>query len=311
MSIPHPSGPEPRELRPQAPSGVPGLAKRPYQPGVRFSIVGFGGVLLMGNTPEQCARMTAQAFVRGVDYFDVAPFYGNGEAEEKMGPALKPYRDRVFLACKTMDRTAEGARAELERSLRRLETDRFDLYQFHSVKSVDEVERILAPGGAGETFLKARDEGKVRFLGFSAHSAEAAIALMGRFPLDSILFPVNYITWSQGGFGPQMLARARDLGIARLALKSLALGPWPPGTDRSATRYPKCWYQPLEEPERIREAVRFTLSEDVTAMIPPGDERLFWLALEQAERFVPLTDDERRSLMESSEGATPLFRAAH
>ncbi len=286
------------------------LQRRVYKDGVEVSCVGFGGVLLIGNEQPVCDAMVANAVARGVTYFDVAPFYGNGEAETKMGPALEPFRDRVFLACKTMDRTAAGAQLELDRSLERLRTDRFDLYQFHSVKSVEEVEQILAPGGAGETALRARDAGKVRFLGFSAHSAEAALALMGRFPLDSILFPVNYVTWEQGKFGPQMLARARELGLARLALKSMALGPWPEGTDRKTTKYPKCWYQPFDEPSQVRDAVRFTLSEDVTAMIPPGDERLFEMALDAAEAFVPLSAEERAALLGSTAGMAPLFRIA-
>lgn len=280
------------------------LPRRDYKDGIQLSVIGFGGVLLMRETAERCAAAVAAAFGRGVNYFDVAPFYGN--AEEMMGPALEPYRDRVFLACKTMDRTAEGARFELERSLARLRTSHFDLYQFHSVKTIAEVDQILAPGGAGETFLRARDEGKVKYLGFSAHDEAAALKLLAHFPLDSILFPVNYISWAQG-FGPEMMALAKEKHIARLALKALALGPWPEGTDRKTTPYPKCWYRPIDDPDHARAALRFTLSEDVTATVPPGDQRLFDRTLDLAESFTPLTDAERAALLGSVGGQTPLF----
>ena len=280
------------------------LPRRDYKDGIQLSVIGFGGVLLMRETAEHCAAAVAGAFARGVNYFDVAPFYGN--AEEMMGPALEPYRDRVFLACKTMDRTAEGARFELERSLSRLRTSHFDLYQFHSVKTIEEVDQILGPGGAGETFLRARDEGKVKYLGFSAHDEAAALKLLAHFPLDSILFPVNYISWAQG-FGPEMMALAKEKRIARLALKAIALGPWPEGTDRKTTPYPKCWYRPIDDPEHARAALRFTLSEDVTATVPPGDQRLFDMTLGIAESFTVLSDAERAALLGSVAGQTPLF----
>jgi len=285
------------------------LARRPYKSGIELSVVGFGGVLLCGTAQAECNGMAAAAVERGINYFDVAPFYGNGEAEDKMGPALQPFRPDVFLACKTMDRTAAGSRAELERSLQRLRTDHFDLYQFHSVKTVEEVEQILGPGGAGETLVQAREQGEVRFLGFSAHSAAAALALMGRFPLDSVLFPVNYICYAQGNFGPQILARAKELGMARLALKALAKGPWPPGTERTTTKYTKCWYEPFDDEIGVRQSVQFTLSEDITALVPPGDARLFEMALSAAESFIPMMVEERTALLASTAGMPPLFRA--
>jgi predicted aldo/keto reductase-like oxidoreductase len=285
------------------------IIRRPFKPGIDLSIVGFGGVLLCRTEQDECNRMVVAAVERGINYFDVAPFYGNGEAEEKMGPALESFRKDVFLACKSMDRTAPGSRMELERSLRRLRTDHFDLYQFHSVKTVEEVEQMLGPGGAGETLLKAREEGKVRFLGFSAHSAAAALALMGRFPLDSVLFPVNYVCYAQGNFGPQILARAKALGMARLALKAMAKGPWPESLDRTARKYDKCWYEPHDGATLVRQSVRFTLSEDITAMVPPGDARLFEMALTAAETFTPMSAEEREAMLGSTVGMPPLFRA--
>jgi aryl-alcohol dehydrogenase-like predicted oxidoreductase len=282
------------------------LPRRPYKDGIRLSIIGYGGIVVVGQEQADANRSVAQAVDNGVNYFDVAPSYGKGEAEEKLGPALKPFRKNVFLACKTQRRDAEGAREELERSLKRLHTDHFDLYQFHAVSSMDDVEKILAPRGAAETFLKAKKEGKVRYLGFSAHNAQAAIALMDRFAVDSILYPVNYILYAQGNFGPQILEHAKKKGVIRLALKAMAKTRWAKGEDRS---YRKTWYRPLDEPSAVEKAIRFTLSEDITSAIPPGEEKLFRMAIEAAMRFKPLTAPERKELLAGSAGVEPIFRA--
>ncbi|MCL5998565.1 MAG: aldo/keto reductase [Chloroflexi bacterium] len=283
------------------------LPRRLYKNGVELSIVGLGGIVLVAMEQADANRVVAEVFERGVNYYDVAPSYWDGEAEIKLGIALQPYRDRVFLACKTEKRDAASAQAALDESLRRAHTDHFDLYQFHGVITMGEVEQILAPGGAADVFLRAREQGKVRFLGASCHSVEAAFALMDRFPLDSILFPINYVCYGQGDFGPQVVQRAKEKGVARLALKAMAHRPW--GKDEAHT-FPKAWYKPLDDAERARQALRFTLSEDVTAAIPPGDEKSFRFALDIAAAFQPLTPVERTELLSSSAGVEPIFRVA-
>jgi aryl-alcohol dehydrogenase-like predicted oxidoreductase len=285
------------------------LPRRAYRDGVDLSIIGFGGIVVMGYEQKEADRIVAAAWDRGVNYFDVAPSYGDGEAEIKLGPALEPYRKKAFLACKTTRRDAAGARQELEQSLRRLRTDHFDLYQFHAVSSMEDVEKILAPGGAAETFLKARQEGKVRYLGFSAHHAGAAVALIERFPVDSILFPVNFVCWHEGHFGPQMLAKAKEKNIARLALKGLAHTTWPKDLPAERRKYGKCWYEPLDEPEKARLALSWTLSQEITAAIPPGEKSLFDLALSIAASFRPLSSGQMEQVAALAKGKDPIFRA--
>src|SRR5262245_54713974 len=241
----------------------PGLERRPLgRTGEKLSILGFGGIVVMDATAEEAAARVKAAIDAGVNYFDVAPSYGN--AEEMLGPALEPYRKRVFLACKTQERGKDGALAELDRSLRRMRTDHFDLYQHHAVTKKEDVERILGAGGAMAAFEEARKAGKVRFLGFSAHSVEAALLLLDAFDFDTILFPVNYATWHAGSFGPQVLARAQEKKMGILALKALAKRPWPEGAEK---RHPKCWYEPFDGPEEAEPALRFTLSHPVTAAL--------------------------------------------
>ena len=216
------------------------LARRPYgATGVELSILGLGGVVVSGVEQDHAKRLVAEAVERGVNYFDVAPTYGN--AEEILGPALAPYRRDVFLACKTTERTRAGAQAELERSLARLRTKHLDLYQLHALTDVaEDVDVAFGKGGALETFIAARKAGQVRFLGFSAHSVAAALAALARFDFDSILFPVNFATYFAGNFGPQIMEKACAQGVARLALKALARQKWPEA-DAERPLHPKCW----------------------------------------------------------------------
>ncbi len=268
-----------------------------------ISILGLGGVALTDSTQEEATAAVREAISHGVNYFDVAPSYGN--AEELLGPALKPYRDRVFLACKTQSRDRQGAQEELDRSLARLQTDRIDLYQFHAFTSVRDVDQALGRRGALEAFLRAKNEGKIRFIGFSAHSDEAALWAMERFDFDTILFPVNFVSFLKAGFGPDVILRAQRRGMGILAIKALARQPWP---DQSLRKHwPKAWYQPVTAPEEADLALRFTLSQPVTAAIPPGDIRLFRRALETAHGFAPLQDGEMRRLRQLSAGLMPLF----
>ena len=272
--------------------------------GEMLSMIGFGGIIVKDATPEEASQLVTLAINSGINYFDVAPSYG--DAEIKLGPALEPYRKGVFLACKTTKRSRNESRAELEQSLKNLRTDHFDLYQFHAVTTLEDVDTILGPGGAMETYLEARKEGKIRFIGFSAHSVEAAMAMMARFDFDTILFPVNYATWHAGNFGPQVLARAQEKKMGILALKAMAKGPWPQGADRS--KYPKCWYEPFVEQEDVRMGLRFTLSHPVTAALTPGVAELFRIALHVSDSLKPLDKSEAELIKVRGLNGVPLFK---
>jgi len=296
------------------PPDLSGIVREPAEKGIEkrslgrtgemLSMIGFGGIVVKDAAPQDAASLVGMAIDAGINYFDVAPSYG--DAEIKLGPALEPYRKGVFLACKTTKRTKSEARAELEKSLKNLRTDHFDLYQHHAVTSVEDVKTLLGPGGAMETFVEAKKEGKIRFIGFSAHSVEAALALMDGFSFDTILFPVNFNTWYAGDFGPQVLEKASEKKMGILALKSMAKGPWPQGADRS--KYPKCWYEPLTTPDDILMGLRFTLSHPVTAAVPPGDAELFKIALSVSSKIKPLSRETIQEIREKGSAGVPLFR---
>lgn len=267
------------------------------------TVIGFGGVVVMKEDQADADRMVAEAFDAGIRYFDVAPQYQ--DAQQRLGPALAPYRDQVMLACKTLERTADGARAELEDSLTKLRTDHFDLYQMHSLTKVDETRQALGPGGAIEAFLEAREAGKTRYLGFSAHSEEAALLAIESGHFDSILFPLNYVVMQESNFGPAVLDAANDRGMGILALKAIARTSVAEWKDRP---YDKCWYAPEDRSEVAHLMFRYTLNlPGVAAMVPPGDPGMFRMTLGFADQLNPLTDAELAQLRDAVADTQPLF----
>ena len=294
-------------LQPMAAGATSAFPKRALgKTGEHLSIIGFGGIVVTDTEQSFANNIVAEAFDRGINYFDVAPTYGN--AQERLGPALEPYRKRVFLACKTTKRDRAGAKAELDESLRLLRTDHFDLYQLHALTKMEDLETALGPNGAMETYVQARKEGKVRFIGFSAHSVETALEAINRFDFDTILFPLNFVLFSQANFGPQVLEAARQKSMGILALKAMAKAPWPKSMKREDRPQPKCWYEPAALPEEASLALRWTLSLPITAAVPPGDEAFFRRALDVAQNFAPIKDEEERILMARAAGVEPLFR---
>lgn len=285
----------------------PGEATMPKRPlgstGQRLSIFGFGGTAVMSLPQREADDLVAEAFDRGVNFYDVSPTYG--DAQERLGPALQPWRKRCFLASKTDFRDRAGAAADLDRSLRTLRTDHFDLYQQHAVEARD-WERIVGPDGAFEAFVAARKAGKVRYLGLSTHSVEVAIAAIRHGGLDTIMFPINYVLATASGFGPQVIDLARSKGMGIFAIKAMARGKYAPNLPENA-RTPKCWYEPCALPAEAALAYRWTLSQPVTAALPPGNPAWFRLALELAARFRPISEDETRGLLGYLPGADPLF----
>lgn len=281
------------------------IARRPLgKTGEHLSIIGFGGIVVMNEESGAAKNIVAEAYDRGINYFDVAPSYGN--AQERLGPALAPYRKNCFLACKTEGRMKDDSRKQLEESLRLLQTDHVDLYQFHALTKMTDLDKVLGPGGAMETMEAAKKEGKIRYIGFSVHSAETAVAAMDRYNFDTVLFPLNFVLFSQADFGPQILKRAQEKGMGILALKSMAKTVWP-AAEKSSHPEPKCWYQPAGFPGEASLGLRWTLGHPITAALPPGDEKYFRLAMDVAQNYKPLEPHEQQTLMASAAGVEPIF----
>src|ERR1700759_2072190 len=281
------------------------MARRPLgKTGEHLSMIGFGGIVVMNEETGAASNIVAEAVDRGVNYFDVAPSYGN--AQERLGPALAPYRKNCFLACKTEGRKKDDSRKQLEESLRLLKTDHVDLYQFHALTKMTDLDTVLGPGGAMETMEAAKKEGKIRYIGFSVHSAETAVAAMDRYHFDTIIFPLNFVLYTQAGFGPQILKKAQEKQMGILALKSMAKTVWPEDQKKDHPE-PKCWYKPAGFPDEASLGLRWTLGHPITAAIPPGDERYFRLAMDVAQNYKPLDSHEEQALLAGAQGAEPIF----
>jgi aryl-alcohol dehydrogenase-like predicted oxidoreductase len=293
------------------PAAQPGnraaLPKRPFgKTGAEVSIVGFGGFVLARLDQDASNRLVAEAVERGVNYFDVSPEYG--DAEVKLGLALEPYRKSCFLACKTAQRTADGARAELRRSLERLKTDHIDLYQLHHIRKVKEdVEAVFGKGGAWEFLQEAKKDGRIRHVGFSAHTEAAALAAIEKSEFDSVMFPLNFSYWYGADFGPRVLQAAKAKGMAVMGIKSLARQRWPKGP-REPGPYSTMWYQPITNPQEQAMSVRWTLSQGVTAVLPPYNDTLHRRAFEVGLAYTPITDAETEQLKGLAAGLDLLFK---
>ncbi|MHB1348216.1 MAG: aldo/keto reductase, partial [Candidatus Humimicrobiaceae bacterium] len=193
-------------------------------------------------------------------------------------------------------------------SLKKLKTDYFDLYQFHNVITLEEVKELMGPGGAIEAAQEAKEKGQIRYIGFSAHTEEAAIALIDQYEFSSILFPLNWASWFKNDFGPKVLKKAELKNLAILALKALAKR----SLDKNEKpKWPKCWYVPIDEHEEASLALRFTLSMPVTSAVSPSHAELLWLACDIADNYKPITEEETEFLRGKSKDTntlTELFR---
>jgi len=274
--------------------------------GEKISTVGFPGLALVHYEQEVCNAGIRKAFDRGVNYFDVAPAYGKGDAEIKMGIGLQGIeRNKFFLSCKTRMRDKEGARKELERSLKRLKTDHFDLYQLHCLRQPDEVKQALAPGGAMETIVKAKEEGKLGYIGFSAHTTKAALAALSGFRFDTVMFPVNFVEYYTIGFGKAVLELADKQGAGVIAIKPVSRGLWPKGVERTR----RWWYRPVEDEKEIGMAMRFTLGlKGVATGIPVSFLDILDKVIEASLEDRPNTKAEAEEMRQLAAGCESVFR---
>jgi aryl-alcohol dehydrogenase-like predicted oxidoreductase len=275
--------------------------------GHKSTIIALGGALFIGNPPRREVDALIQtALDHGVNHIDVAPTYG--DAELGLGKWVKEYRKNVFLACKTMERTRKDAAKELRRSLERLQTDHFDLYQLHQVDKLEELETILGPDGAMEAILEARGQGLVKHVGITSHNPLLLTKALECFNFDTVLLPVNCVLRAhrqpENDYEP-VLALAKKRGVAVMAMKAIAKGPWP---DEKKRPY-NTWYQPFDAQKEIDEALWFTLSQDVITATSSSDVLLTSMMIDAAERFKPMSNEEQVALISRVSSHRPLFPA--
>ena len=247
-----------------------------------------------------------QVLAAGVNHIDVAPSYG--WAEERLGPWLARERGRFFLGCKTTERTKAGATAELRGSLRRLQVDRFDLYQMHAVNTMEELDKVTASGGSLEAAIEARDQGLTDYIGITGHGFESPrvfLEALHRFDFDTVLFPVNFVQYANPAYrepAEELLHMCRARGVGVMAIKAITRSPWNGRAQTFTT-----WYEPFDEAEAIQRAVNFALSQEVTGLCTAGDTRLLPLMLEACASFERLSPAAQEEMMAGAGAFEPLF----
>jgi aryl-alcohol dehydrogenase-like predicted oxidoreductase len=239
--------------------------------GYLVSPVIYGGITSMGESQADSDRYLARAAEAGVNYFDVAPSYG--DAETIMGNSLKPFRKGVYLACKTQKRLGKEAEAELGQSLRLLHTDWFDVYQMHAMTTPEDVELAFSPGGVMELLVRLREKGVIRMLGFSAHSERAALECLKRYPFDSVMFPLNWMLHMVLGKGGALGDAKSKQGFGLIGIKSIVERAWLSDKERQQSPWPKSWCKLFDAEQRALRiaAMKYALHLGADTLIPPGN----------------------------------------
>ena len=272
--------------------------------GHESTVMTFGTIALNWLEQEGANQMVEHALDYGVNHFDVAPTYG--DAELKLGPKLRQYRDDIFLGCKTQERDYDGARRKLDLSLTRMGIEKIDLYQIHGLEYESELEAITAADGALAAFRDARDEGLVDHIGLTSHGDPDLIkAAIERIDdLETVMFPLNPVVAAKGDAehdyeGVLELAEANDVGT--LGIKAFAKGPWPPESERYEEDRPFAnWYEPVARPDEIRERFDFAAARGLTSVVSPGDPKLVSMVLDAADRYDGMDEATQRSVVEAA-----------
>ena len=268
--------------------------------GFNVSAVSYGGIVSMEDGQEASNRYVSWAIDQGINYFDVAPTYG--DAQEKLGASLKPYRKDVYLACKTAQRLHKDAKIELERSQQLLHTDYFDVYQLHAIASMQDVETAFGPGGVMEMVSTLKQNGIARKVGITAHSEEAAIRCLELYDFDTVLFPFNWFMNMEHGMGSRLLEVAKQKGVGVLCMKAFIERKWNNNEEKAASPFPKSWCKPIDiEDEAFGiAAMKYALSLGVDTLIPPGNFASFSFAVNHIEECLanPLNEEDMNLLRE-------------
>lgn len=266
----------------------------------------FGAAALWTASRAEADAAMEQVIAAGVNHIDVAPSYGL--AEERLGPWMPRVRDRFFLGCKTMERDAAGAAAELRRSLERLHVDAFDLYQIHAVETLADLDAATRPGGALDAIVQAREEGLTRWIGLTGHGADTPAVFreaLRRFDFDSLLFPINFVQYANPVYRAEseaLLAECRAKDVGTMIIKSVTRSPW-----GALAKTHQTWYRPFTDPADIQQAVNFALSQDITGLCTAGDPQVLPLMLRACQQFRPMSPAEQEALIATAGQFEPLF----
>lgn len=259
----------------------------------------FGSVCLKQVSQNEADRILDLLLNYGINHIDTAPLYG--DAEIRIGAWMRHYREHFFLATKINKRTKHEAREQFYRSLDRLQVDRVDLLQLHNLTDVVEREYIMAPMGALEFLVEAKEEGLARFIGITGHGIEAPKMhrlSLERFEFDTVLLPCNYLLMQNQYYFTEfnaLISYCRKHKIAIQTIKSIARGYW-----GSKHRSHVTWYEPLHDEEAITKSVHWVLGIPNIFLITVGDIQELSKVLSAAASFhLPPLDKEMLNLVKN------------
>jgi aryl-alcohol dehydrogenase-like predicted oxidoreductase len=266
------------------------------------------GAAALGEVSQQDADTAIELLLEhGVNHIDTAASYG--ESELRLAPALARYRDRFFLATKTGERSYAGARAQIQRSLERLQVPSVDLIQLHNLVHPAEWDVAMGEDGALRAAIEAREAGLVRFIGVTGHGltiAEMHRRSLERFPFDSVLFPYSHVIMSAeesyAADAARLLEICRSRGVAMQTIKAISRGPWGSKVPSAVT-----WYEPLVEQEQIDLAVHWVLGEPDVFLNSVGDLGLLPKVLDAAGRAAGRPDEAQMRRLLEEHRLTTLF----
>jgi aryl-alcohol dehydrogenase-like predicted oxidoreductase len=277
-----------------------------------------GGAACWAATVEEAGEWLQLALSHGVNHLDIAPQYG--AAESVVGPNLAAVRDEIFVAGKTLRANPEGVQDQFDNTRRLLNADVLDLYQAHSVNSLEELDR-RSP--ALEKIEALREAGHTRFAGITGHDMEVPrvhLEALRRFDLDTVMFPVYPALWSRPGYreaAEELLAvcAQRDLGV--MVIKAAAHRPWADhrplgdavaGSPETAERWATSWYEPAMTDGELDRGIHFALSTPgVHAFCTPGDIALLPRVLACAERYTAMSDVDRLAAVDAMASEELIF----
>jgi aryl-alcohol dehydrogenase-like predicted oxidoreductase len=268
------------------------------------------GAASLGRVTQKEADQTLEVLQRfGVNHIDVAASYG--DAELRIAPWLAQNRSQFFVATKTDARTAEEAKEELHRSLKRMGIDYVDLWQLHNLVDPIEWDTALSPGGAIDAAVEAKKRGLIRAVGVTGHGLQIAAThrrSLERFDFDSVLLPYNYITMQNSYYAENfnaLLSTCQQRNVAVQTIKSIAYKPWMGHEHTHGT-----WYEPLEEQQDIDLAVHWVLKRPGIFLNTVGDIQLLPKVLDAASRWQEGSagpTDEQMQELSTRLGMVPLF----
>lgn len=265
------------------------------------------GAAAFGDVTQDEADQTMELLIEhGINHIDTAASYG--ESELRLGPWMEKHRQEFFLATKTGERSYDGAKAQFERSLRRLRVSEVDLIQLHYLVGEEEWEAAMGPNGALKYLQEAREQGLVKYIGVTGH--DVAIAGMHQkslrhFDFDSVLLPYNYLMMQNEtyrvGF-EEVVRLCKETNCAIQTIKSITRRPYP-----NQQRSHSTWYQPLTDQPSIDKAVHWALGNEDVFLNTVGDITLLPKALDAAHRFTEGTPDTVMQAMVAEWQMEPLF----